>query len=90
MTAGRGIVHAEMPGTDTIEGMQLWLNLKREDKMCDPKYQDLLGDRIPKAEDNGAHVAIIAGSAMGQTAETITKTPALYIDVTLDPGASFV
>lgn len=39
MTAGRGIVHAEMPASEESHGLQLWVNLSAKDKMCDPKYQ---------------------------------------------------
>jgi len=48
MTAGRGIVHSEMPGTDDeTHLLQLWVNLKSEDKLCEPNYQELLSSQIP-------------------------------------------
>lgn len=91
MTAGRGIVHAEMPEGDQVNvGMQLWVNLHSSNKMCDPSYQDLLADQIPKPEVDGVKVAIIAGQSLGQQATTITKTPTLYLDVTMEPGKTFV
>ena len=49
MTAGKGIVHAEMPGSyeeDSV-GFQLWLNLKSKDKMQEPQYQEYTKDKIP-------------------------------------------
>ena len=63
MTAGKGIVHAEMPGStdhDSI-GFQLWLNLKSKDKMQEPQYQQYTKDQIPIYEKDGTKVKIICG-----------------------------
>jgi redox-sensitive bicupin YhaK (pirin superfamily) len=51
MTAGRGIVHSEMPGKNAGEchGLQLWVNLSKKNKMIEPNYQDLLDKDIPRA-----------------------------------------
>jgi redox-sensitive bicupin YhaK (pirin superfamily) len=50
MTAGKGIVHAEMPASfdEPAFGFQLWLNLDRQNKFCDPKYQEFKADQIPQ------------------------------------------
>ncbi|KAL0432971.1 UNVERIFIED_CONTAM: Pirin-like protein [Sesamum latifolium] len=57
MTAGRGIVHSEMPaGGGTNTGLQLWINLASKDKMIEPRYQELLSEDIPKAEKDGVEV----------------------------------
>lgn len=63
MTAGRGIVHSEMPGSTEEDslGLQLWLNLKAEDKMIEPKYQELSKDQFPVVEKAGKKVKIICG-----------------------------
>jgi len=66
MTAGKGIVHSEMPhGDGENVGLQLWINLKAKDKMIEPQYQELLSKDIPHVEKDGVHVAVIAGESMG-------------------------
>lgn len=66
MTAGRGIVHCEMPGDKEVaQGLQLWVNLKKSDKMVEPAYQELIDKDIPKGEKNGVKVKVIAGEAFG-------------------------
>eukprot|EP00357_Protocruzia_adherens_P003998 CAMPEP_0114985770 /NCGR_PEP_ID=MMETSP0216-20121206/8054_1 /TAXON_ID=223996 /ORGANISM="Protocruzia adherens, Strain Boccale" /LENGTH=297 /DNA_ID=CAMNT_0002348129 /DNA_START=131 /DNA_END=1024 /DNA_ORIENTATION=- len=91
MTAGKGIVHAEIPGSFDEEsiGLQLWVNLAAKDKFCEPRYQDMLGDTIPVAEKEGVKVKIIAGSSMGVGSSTFTKTPTVYLDVTMEPNSQF-
>lgn len=57
MTAGRGIVHSEMPyGTPPGKGLQLWVNLSRKDKMVEPSYQELDAADIPVATENNVTV----------------------------------
>ena len=82
MTAGRGIVHCEMPNGDGVgHGLQLWINLSREQKMMEPAYQELLDKDIPKTSKDGVTVKAIAGEALGikviQAIRIIiiTKTP---------------
>ena len=66
MTAGRGIVHCEMPADDDIShGLQLWVNLKAEDKMVEPQYQELKDKDIPRTKQDGVCVKVIAGETMG-------------------------
>ena len=66
MTAGRGIVHSEMPhGDGENVGLQLWINLKSAEKMTEPAYQELLAKDIPHGEKDGVHVTVIAGESMG-------------------------
>ena len=66
MTAGRGIVHCEMPhGTEEAHGLQLWINLSRKDKMIAPAYQELLDKDIPRTKQNGVNVKVIAGESLG-------------------------
>ncbi|KAI9218798.1 RmlC-like cupin domain-containing protein [Blastocladiella britannica] len=86
MTAGRGIVHAEVPVTDETEGLQLWVNLPAKHKMMEPRYQELRGVDLPVAEPTpGVHVKLIAGSAFGKVAKVHTLTPICYFDVTMQP-----
>ncbi len=66
MTAGRGVVHSEMPKGDVpAHGLQLWVNLAKENKMIEPAYQELLGKDIPKVTRDGVCVTVIAGESMG-------------------------
>ncbi|KDP42878.1 hypothetical protein JCGZ_23820 [Jatropha curcas] len=88
MTAGRGIIHSEMPaGEGTQKGLQLWINLSSQDKMIEPRYQELLSEDIKRAEKDGAEVRIIAGESMGVTSPVYTRTPAMFLDFTLKPRA---
>ena len=56
MTAGRGIVHSEMPGPMLTRGLQLWVNLKKEFKMAEPAYQEHTAEEIIKGEKDGVSV----------------------------------
>ena len=91
MTAGRGIVHSEMPEQDhgLMRGFQLWVNLPAADKMTAPRYQDIAPERIPTVEPApGVRVRVIAGEAFGATGPVSgIPTEPLYLDVALDAGA---
>ncbi len=93
MTAGRGLVHSEMPEQESgrMRGFQLWLNLPAKDKMVAPKYQEFAPDRIPVARPAaGVTVKIIAGSVEGQRGPvTQPATDPTYLDLELQPGASY-
>ena len=97
MTAGSGVVHSEMPEAaflrdgGRMHGFQLWVNLPRRDKMTPPRYQEIPADRIPVAQDEekSVTVRVLAGEALGQTAVIETRTPILYWDAALSPGAVF-
>jgi redox-sensitive bicupin YhaK (pirin superfamily) len=93
MTAGRGIVHSEMPEQQEgrMRGFQLWINLPAKDKMTEPKYQEFGPEKIPVAEvGKGVSVKVIAGR-VGDTVGPIAQpaTDPTYLDVALEPGASF-
>lgn len=96
MTAGRGVVHSEMPSRriqefgGRVHGFQLWVNLPGRDKMIAPRYQELPATGIPEAasRDGLARVRVIAGEALGVRAAIDTRTPILYQDWRLQPGAS--
>lgn len=90
MTAGRGIVHCEMPvGKEPSHGLQLWVNLAKEYKMIEPSYQELKDSEIPKKSENGVHVKVIAGESMGIKSPIYTRTPTMYLDFKLEKGSSF-
>ncbi len=91
MTAGRGIVHSEMPEQEDglMAGFQLWVNLPAKDKMTTPRYQDIAPERIPRVDaGDGVHVRVIAGRFGGVAGpvEGIAVDP-LYLDVELARGA---
>lgn len=66
MTAGQGVVHAEMPvSEEPVVGLQLWVNLPRRDKVVEPTYQELKGSEVPKPRQGGVTVAVISGEALG-------------------------
>nr|XP_012640219.1 pirin isoform X1 [Microcebus murinus] len=88
MTAGRGILHAEMPcSEEPAHGLQLWVNLRSSEKMVEPQYQELKSEEIPKPSKDGVTIAVISGEAMGIKSKVYTRTPTLYLDFKLDPGA---
>lgn len=97
MTAGRGIIHSEMPQQESgrMRGFQLWINLPADEKMKPAAYRDIQASDIPTASlANGGQVKVIAGSADidGKKVEGpingLTTEP-LYLDVHLPAGASF-
>ncbi len=93
MTAGRGIVHSEMPEQEDglMWGFQLWVNLPAKDKMTAPRYQDIDPAAIPTATPaRGVTVKVIAGrvgDVAGPVAAVVTEP--LYLDVALAAGARF-
>jgi redox-sensitive bicupin YhaK (pirin superfamily) len=93
MTAGRGIIHSELPEQEDgrMEGFQLWLNLPAKDKMRAPWYRDIGSDEIPEfTTSEGARVRVIAGASHGVTgAMQRESTEPLYLDIELPAGASF-
>ncbi len=94
MTAGRGIVHSEMPEQQAgrMRGFQLWLNLPANRKMAAPAYQEFGPERIPVVSPGrGVHVKVIAGQlgpVIGPVVQPATEPT--YLDVELDPRATFV
>src|SRR5207244_11782298 len=94
MTAGRGLVHSEMPEQQAgrMRGFQLWLNLPAREKMTAPKYQEFGPERIPSATPAaGVTVKVIAGR-VGGVAGRIQQpaTDPTYLDPSIRPGDQFV
>jgi len=91
MTAGRGILHQEMPQGDAhgrMHGFQLWANLPSSLKMTQPRYQDIAGRDVPEVvDDDGTRVRIVCGSFRGQRGpvDGIAADPS-YLDVRVPPG----
>ena len=89
MTAGRGIVHSEMPEQENglMQGFQLWVNLPAKDKMAAPRYQDIEPGRIPELQSAGARVRVIAGSYRDLSGPVQAHATApVYLDVSLQEG----
>jgi hypothetical protein len=97
MTAGRGVVHSEMPEQEegVMEGFQLWLNLPSYQKMCAPTYLDIQSDGIPEYQLNGTiRVRVIAGESNGvsgavQRPPELFSTNPLYLDIHFEDVVSF-
>jgi quercetin 2,3-dioxygenase len=93
MTAGRGVIHSEIPQQEhgVMEGFQLWLNLPGRDKMNAPWYRDFKAEQLPKfVTPEGASVTVIAGASHGvDGAVTRDATAPLYLDIHLPAGARF-
>lgn len=93
MTAGRGLVHSEMPEQESgrMRGFQLWVNLPARDKMTAPKYQEFAAERIPVTTPvDGVQVKVIAGT-VGSVIGPIVQpaTDPLYLDIALQAGTSW-
>ena len=92
MSAGRGILHEEMPQVrpEGVAGFQLWVNLPKKQKMSAPRYQNIHANEIPEIQrQSGAKVRVIAGTVDGATGPIsgIAAEPT-YLDVSLAPGGS--
>ncbi|RYP80674.1 hypothetical protein DL769_002356 [Monosporascus sp. CRB-8-3] len=96
MTAGRGIMHAEMPrqnpdGSANV-GLQLWVDLPAHLKMCEPRYRDLRAKEIPNVDvDDKVHVKVISGQSAGvDSVKDLAYTPVWILDIEIKPGGRFV
>jgi redox-sensitive bicupin YhaK (pirin superfamily) len=93
MTAGRGVIHSEMPEQNEglMEGFQLWLNLPAKDKMGAPWYRDIPNEEVPRFTlPSGAGVQVIAGSSHGVAGAVQREaTQPLYLDIHLPQGVEF-
>jgi quercetin 2,3-dioxygenase len=92
MTAGRGVIHSELPeqSDGLMEGFQLWLNLPAKDKMRLPWYRDVQSPAVPEWHGDGTTVRVIAGASHGVAGAVQREvTEVLYLDVHLACGAAF-
>lgn len=99
MTAGKGVVHSEMPvnldgdQTTMVEGMQLWVDLPEALRDTQPRYRDLRSYEIPEVvqQDGKVKVKVISGELYGvELAHDLAYTPVQYYYVTLQPGGEYV
>ena len=96
MTAGRGIMHAEMPrqnpdGSANV-GLQLWVDLPKHLKKTEPRYRDLRAKEIPTADtdDGKVHVKVISGQSHGvDSVKELAYTPVWLLDVEVKPDGKF-
>jgi len=94
MTAGKGIVHSEMPEQENglLKGFQLWVNLPADEKMCAPHYQEFSPDKVAlEKNENGTEVRVIAGQTNQGTSGPVKKDyiKPTYLDVQLAVGSTF-
>ncbi|NCG42227.1 MAG: pirin family protein [Euryarchaeota archaeon] len=98
MTAGRGVIHSELPHPDfyktggVMHGFQIWVNLPAADKMMLPRYQDVPAEDIPvvSSQDELVTVRVIAGQSLNQSAVIDTVIPITFLHMTLKPGGKIV
>lgn len=92
MTAGKGIIHSEMPKQEggLLWGFQLWVNLPKRLKLSPPRYQDIAPENVPEVSGNGAAVRVAAGEAFGARGpvEGIVVAPTM-LDVTVPASGTF-
>ena len=94
MTAGKGIVHSEMPEQDSglLAGFQLWVNLPSKDKMCKPKYQEFVATELTLEErEDGSQVRIVAGTTDLGSVGPVQRhdIEPTFMDITLAPASEF-
>lgn len=93
MTAGKGIIHSEMPEQEDgrLEGFQLWINLPASHKMTQPAYQEYSVDKIPLETRTGAKIRVITGETSLGTKGPVSQplTEPLYLDVSLETNTAF-
>jgi redox-sensitive bicupin YhaK (pirin superfamily) len=100
MTAGNGIVHAEIPRIDkkkdgdigVVEGIQLWIDLPETQKHTKPRYRDLRASEIPVAKDDSGkvEVKVISGKSLNvDSVKDLAYTPLWFLDVKISPGGGY-
>jgi redox-sensitive bicupin YhaK (pirin superfamily) len=92
MTAGRGVIHSELPeqSEGRMEGFQLWLNLPAAEKLRDPWYRDIQSADVPEWRGDGVRARVIAGESHGVAGAVQREgTQPLYLDLHLEAGATF-
>ncbi|MFB5191413.1 pirin family protein [Alicyclobacillus fastidiosus] len=91
MTAGRGVIHKEDPAPDErVHSLQLWVNLRSEDKLTEPRYQNLRAADMPVRKADGATIRVFSGSSADLRATTKNYVPVTMVELTLDAGVEIV
>lgn len=88
MSAAKGIVHAEIPASNSrAHGLQLWVNLKSTDKLAPPNYQEFPKEQVVSVSpEEGVDIKVIAGESYNVKSPVMTRTPTMFIDVKLKKG----
>lgn len=91
MTAGKGILHAEMPSSfdEYSLGFQLWINLPKEKKLMDPRYQEYTKEQLKSYKDDLIKVIVIAGEYKGVSSQIKPESTTHFYDVILQPKSTF-
>ena len=96
MTAGRGVIHSELPSEKMLKegglmhGFQIWVNLPAKDKMMTPRYQEISASLSPSVENDGICARVIAGECLGVSSTIDTVIPIVYIHVKFDAGTQLI
>ena len=96
MTAGKGIIHSEMPTKKMMDegglmhGLQIWVNLPAKDKMMNPRYQDITSEDSPITEKDGVWARVVAGECMGVESSIDTVIPITYVHVKMSKNTKLV
>ncbi len=96
MTAGKGIIHSELPTRKMLDegglmhGFQIWVNLPAKDKMMQPRYQDVPESESPTVEKDGVWARVIAGECLGIESNIDTVIPITYVHVKMEEGKELV
>jgi hypothetical protein len=87
MTAGSGIVHTETIDKPTrLRILQLWLNLRKENRWARPRVQDISLEHVPMVSGNGVQIKLYSGRLAGLTSPVQNYTPLIIADISIDPG----
>ena len=95
MTAGRGVIHSELPSPEflrsggILHGFQLWVNLPASHKMVAARYQGMTAEQIPSAEGEGYTLRLIGGELLGLRSPVETAIPITYAHLSLRPNHGF-
>lgn len=91
MTAGRGVVHNETPADgERAHVLQLWVNLPRDNKMTEPRYQNMHAEDVPVRHENGALIRVYSGSSGDVVSDTLNYVPVTFVEMVVDSGASVI
>jgi quercetin 2,3-dioxygenase len=89
MTAGKGVIHIEDPAEgETVHSLQLWVNLPREHKLTEPRYQNLRSADMPVRKEDGALIRIFSGSSGGVESQTKNYVPVTMVEINLEQDAT--
>jgi len=89
MTAGKGIIHTEDPAVgETVQSLQLWVNLPSDKKMTEPRYQNMRAQDMPVRHEDGATIRVFSGSSEGVTSDTKNHVPVTMVELIIEPGTT--